>query len=88
VRVVSEHYGLEPSELERKSRSRKQSEARYIIAWLCVETDAATLTKVAERFHRDLATISGGVRRIRRLSLQDDQFRGLLDQLLEQFSGK
>jgi len=82
VRVVAEHYELEPSELERKSRGHKQSEARYIIAWLCTETGAATLTKVAERFQRDLATISGGVRRIRRLSQQDDQFEKLLDQLL------
>jgi len=88
VRVVAEHYELEPSELERKSRGHKQSEARYIIAWLCTETGATTLTKVAERFQRDLATISGGVRRIRRLSQQDDQFKKLLDQLLGQLPVK
>jgi len=35
VSVVAEHYDLEPSEPERKSRARKQSEARYIIDWLC-----------------------------------------------------
>ncbi|MDQ6955331.1 MAG: transposase [Mariprofundaceae bacterium] len=88
VRVVTEHYELEPSELEHKSRAHKPSEARNVIAWLCTETGAATLTKVAEKFQRDLATISGGSRRIRRLSLQDDQLRKLLDQLLSQLPVK
>lgn len=84
IRMVSAHYDLEPADLARKGRARKQSEARSVVAWLTIESSAATLTKLAALFQRDLATISAGASRIRKRSMQDETLRFTLEHLLVQ----
>ncbi|MDX8394522.1 MAG: hypothetical protein R8K21_08070, partial [Mariprofundales bacterium] len=77
---------LEESELKSSFKGHKTAEARAFIAWLAKETGAATLTEVAEHFNRDIAAISGGVSRIRKRSLIDDEFKSKRNVLFFEFT--
>ena len=82
IQTVADYYKIKSSTLGLKSRGHKASEARSVIGWLSMEIGAATLSHLAKLFNRDIATISGGVRRIRMRSLQDAPFKARLDQWL------
>ena len=70
MRKVLESYRLTPAELAVRGRRRKPAEARGVIAALAVQRGVATLTAVARRYHRDVATLSEAVRRVQ-LRLND-----------------
>lgn len=61
---VLETYGLNPAELAVRGRQRKAAEARAVIAALAAQWGVATLTEVAQRYHRDEATLSEAARRV------------------------
>ncbi len=65
INVVCDVCGVNKDDLSKPSRQRKLSEARGIIAWFVVEKNAATLTKVAQAFNRDLSAMSFAVGRLR-----------------------
>jgi REP element-mobilizing transposase RayT len=77
VRTVCAHTGATEQELSDPSRMRRFSRARALIGWLAFESGAATLTAVAARFNRDVATLSRQVAHI-------DQERRDSDELDEQ----
>ncbi len=64
VQTVCQDFGLEEAALCNPSQQRMASEARAIIGWLAVQVSIATLTEVGQRFHRDVSTLSGAVRRL------------------------
>ncbi|PJB95776.1 MAG: transposase [Nitrospirae bacterium CG_4_9_14_0_8_um_filter_70_14] len=68
---VCPRYETNVDALGKPSRTHHLAEARGVIGWLAMHTGAATLTEVARRFHRDLATLSQAVRRIDLASQQD-----------------
>jgi putative transposase len=78
---VAGAYGLEPPVLSAHGRQRRPSEARALIAALATEARAATLSEVARRFDRDVATLSEGVQRVRLRARSSSAFRERFDGL-------
>ncbi len=78
IKFVCKNYKVKEKELSGQSRARNFSEIRGIIGWLCVKLNAASLTDIAYRFNRDLATISRAVSRIDRRSLKSPVFANKL----------
>jgi len=74
IRCVCEHYELTESALVAKGRIRKYVEVRAVAGWLATELNSATLSNVARRFGRDIATLSGAVRRIRERIQEEREF--------------
>ncbi|MBU0730441.1 MAG: transposase [Proteobacteria bacterium] len=62
VKYVCKQNGLMEKELSSPSRERKMSAIRGIIGWLVMQFEITTLSEVANRFNRDLTTISRSVR--------------------------
>lgn len=58
VKVVSRGYAIKEAQLRAPGRGRQASQARSLIAWLAMQTGAATLEQVAARFGRDATTLS------------------------------
>jgi REP element-mobilizing transposase RayT len=50
-------------------QARQLSQARTLIAWLAVQTQAATLEEIARRFNRSASTLSQLVTRLEKHSL-------------------
>ncbi len=71
---VCGRYGLDAGDLAGPSRRRLCSEARGVIGHLARHSAAASLSEVARRFNRDLATMSRAVGRIEALSARDVTF--------------
>ena len=65
VRLVCREEGVKESALRDESRARRESAIRQTIAWLALEFDIASLTALAERFNRDLTTMSRNQRYFR-----------------------
>ena len=57
-------YGVTEEDLRRAGRRRNWAEARAVAAYSAVVLGSSTLTEMAKHFHRDVATLSTGVRRI------------------------
>ena len=81
VERVCAAYRIDERDLAGASRRRLFSEARGVVGYLAVQSGAATLTSLAGRYNRDLATLSRAVRRIelRKASDEDlaNRLRGL-----------
>lgn len=58
VKRVCKEEGVKESELTTESRARMQSQIRQTITYLAMELDVASLTDMANRFNRDLTTMS------------------------------
>ena len=58
VKRVCREEGVKEAELVTESRARAQSKIRQTITYLAMELDVATLTDMANRFNRDLTTMS------------------------------
>ncbi len=78
-----EVYRLAPAELAVRGRQRKPAEARAVIAALAVQWGVASLTEVARRYHRDVATLSEAVRRVQLRVRRSRAFREQYDKLVE-----
>ena len=64
IRRVCRAYGLKEPDLTAPGRRRDPAEARALVAHLAMTLESETLTAVANRFGRDVATLSNGVRRL------------------------
>lgn len=58
VKRVCREEGIKEAELKNESRARAQSKIRQTITYLAMELDVASLTDMANRFNRDLTTMS------------------------------
>ena len=58
VKLVRQDYAIKEAHLRAPGQGRRASEARSLIAWLALQTGAATLEQVAARFGRDATTLS------------------------------
>jgi len=81
VERVAGAYGIDPLALSARGRQRQPAEARAIIAAFATDARAATLTEVARRFDRDVATLSEGVQRVRLRARNSVAFRARLEEL-------
>ena len=64
VKTVCREYKLTEKMLASPGRERVTSQARSLIGWLAQQRGQITLTDVAKRFGRDVATLSHGVRQL------------------------
>ncbi|WP_274595452.1 transposase [Mariprofundus erugo] len=69
------------TELIAKGRTRYMAERRAIIGYLAVELSSCSISAVACRFHRDIATLSGAIRRVRLKANADEAFARMLSEL-------
>ncbi len=83
IRCVCDRYGVEEAELAAKGRMRRPAEVRAVTGWLAAELNSASLSEVANRFGRDIATLSGAVRGVREQMRKDNDFSGHLNSLRE-----
>jgi len=65
VKRVCREEGVKEAELCDESRARKQSRIRQIIAYIAMEQNVSSLTALANRFNRDLTTMSRNQRHFR-----------------------
>jgi len=84
VKYVCEPRDVTEKELCSLSRQRKFSEIRGIIGWLVTRLEAATLSEVAKRFNRDIATMSRAVRRIEQVRLKSAVLKKELERSLKE----
>ena len=86
--IIAERRGLEESALPAPDRRRHLAAARALIAYLAVETGAATLTTLGERLNRDVATLSNAVRRLRERLAEDAELRREVGNLKKELERK
>lgn len=65
VKRICREEGIKEAALKSESRARYESQIRQTIAYLALELDVATLTALANRFNRDLTTMSRNQRYFR-----------------------
>ncbi|MFQ5656658.1 MAG: helix-turn-helix domain-containing protein, partial [Candidatus Methylomirabilales bacterium] len=73
MKRVCEATGVTDGQLCDPSRNRKAAEVRSVIGHLAMQTGCAALTEVAQRFGRDVATLSKGVRRLGKQAVTSQQ---------------
>lgn len=83
VEHVCSALGLKPSALSERSRVRKHSEARAIVAWLMRKFGRESLTAIASYFNRDVATMSTAVRKLEGRLRKDGELTEKLDEIQE-----
>ena len=71
VKRVCRHEGVKETELRNESRARKESQIRQIIAYIALEHNVSSLTALADRFNRDLTTMSRNQRHFRERMVED-----------------
>jgi len=74
--------GLDLKSLVAPGRARQAAQARTLIAWLAVQTRAATLEQIARRFNRSASTLSHLVTRLEKRSLTSLETREALQKHL------
>ena len=72
VRHVCREEGVKEAALKNESRARRESQIRQIITYLATELGIASLTALADRFNRDLTTMSRNQRYFRDRLVEDD----------------
>lgn len=65
VKQVCKEEGIKEAALKSESRARHESRIRQTITYLAMELEVASLTAMAERFNRDLTTMSRNQRYFR-----------------------
>lgn len=65
VKRICREEGVKEAELCNESRARKESQIRQVIAYVAMELNVSSLTALANRFNRDLTTMSRNQRHFR-----------------------
>jgi REP element-mobilizing transposase RayT len=78
---VTRTFAVRKSQLLGPSRERRLARARQAFAYLTLSTGSGTLVEVSRRIHRDVATISNGVRRYEERCRRDERARAFLEEL-------
>lgn len=84
VKYACKQFGVTEKQLRSPSRQRKMAEIRGIAGWLTTRLEVVTLSAVAKRFNRDLATISRAVRNIEERMLKSKEMKEQLDSYLKE----
>jgi len=83
IHVVCKRYELTEADLAMKGQRRRPTEARAIIGW-AARQDGITLSEVAKRFGRDVATLSISVRRLQDRTGRDEAFASRLRSIFDE----
>ena len=79
---VCRQYRLSMKELLATGRARQPAEARAVVAWLALRTQAASLSTLSQSFGRDLSTLSHALSSIEKRSRKSTTFAKALDRHL------
>ena len=79
---VCRSASLSEAALKAPGKGRSEARARALIGWLSVKSKAATLTRVAGHFNRELSTLSHAVSALEERSRNSDSFVNILNQHL------
>ena len=82
VAYVCRRASMSEAALKAPGKGRPQAHARAMIGWLAAKTGAATLTQVANRFHRELSTLSHAVTALEERSRNSESFANTLNEHL------
>ncbi len=81
VKRVCREEGIKELALKSESRARRESQIRQSITYLAMELNIATLTAMADRFNRDLTTMSRNQRYFRDKLAEDRDLQKHVKQL-------
>ena len=81
VAAAAAHHGLSATALGTPGRGRRAAEARAVAAYLAQDCGAGSLTRLAERFNRDVSTLSRARNRVERRLAREPALRRTLDEL-------
>lgn len=81
VKLVCKEESIKEAELKNASRARRESSIRQTITYLAMELDIASLTALADRFNRDLTTMSRNQRYYRDRLVEDADLQKRVKQL-------
>lgn len=84
VKRVCKEEGVKETALTTPSRARRESQIRQTITYLAMELDVATLTDLANRFNRDLTTMSRNQRYYRDRLVGDNDLQKSVRKLKKQ----
>jgi len=84
IHIVCKRYELTEADLAMKDQRRKPSEARAVIGWVARQNSSMTLSEVARRFGRDVATLSISVRRLQDRAIKDEALKGQLQLIFDE----
>ena len=82
VAHVCQSVSMSEAALKAAGKGRSQAQARALIGWLAVKSKAATLTRVAAHFRRELSTLSHAVSSLEERSRNSERFANALNQHL------
>ena len=79
---VCQSAAMSQAELAAHGKARAPAQARALAGWLAVKSKAATLTRVAAHFDRDISTLSHAVAALEERSRNSESFANVLNQHL------
>jgi putative transposase len=82
VSYVCKLSSMNEAELKAPGKRRAPAQARTLIAWLSLKSHAATLTRVAAQFNRELSTLSHAVSNLEEHSRNSQAFANALNEHL------
>jgi REP element-mobilizing transposase RayT len=86
IDAVCQQRNITAVALKSADRNRRLAEARALIAYLALETGAATLTNLGSLLNRDVATLSNGMRRFREKLAENTGLQQQTNRLEKQLS--
>jgi hypothetical protein len=86
--AISRKYDLPVEQLRSRSKERRGSFGRLLVAYLGRQFGATTLNEVAKRYGRDQASLSLGIKRLTEKIAADRGLRQSVDGLMEQLRNK
>lgn len=82
VEHVCRSASLSEATLKAPGKARAEAKARALVGWLALKSKAATLTRVADHFHRELSTLSHAVSALEERSRNSESLANALNQHL------
>ena len=83
-KVVCRHYDVSSELLQSRSKERRGSFGRAVIAHLAVESGGIKLKDVAQRYNRDQVSLSLGLKRLRDRMREEAQVKSGVEKLTKQ----
>ena len=74
IAEVCREVGVSEGRLRVPGRDSQAAQARWMVGFLAMDHNSASLTEVARYFRRDVSSISNGVRQLRERTNEDKQF--------------
>lgn len=88
MRVVAEHFGLKPGDLESKCRERQIVRPRQIAMWLCRRLVDRSYPEIGKKFgDRNHATVIHAVKKVEQLREMDSEFHDEVDRIRRKLEG-